>query len=196
MREALLKPNDLREEIAQCRGDLLRIASLQLRDRQLAEDVVQDTLVAALRSAASYSRRATVKTWLIGILKHKVIDAIRARSRAPMNLTDLGAEGSTEDLERLFDESGTWRAKPLEWSDPGHDLRQREFDRVLESCLQNLPSLSAQVFTLREIFQLEAEEVCGLVSITRNHLNVLLYRARMSLRGCLEVNWLSERGGS
>jgi RNA polymerase sigma-70 factor (ECF subfamily) len=192
--EAWLEPNDLRSEIAAHRGDLLRIASLQLRDRHLAEDVVQETLLAALNSAASYAGRATVKTWLVGILKFKVIDALRARSRAPVNATDLAAETSTADLDRLFDETGTWKAKPRAWDDPGHGVRQRDFDRVLEGCLRKLPDLSAQAFVLREVFEVEAGEVCRLVGITRNHLNVLLYRARMSLRGCLDLNWVSEEG--
>lgn len=189
----MLGSSELREEIARYRGDLLRIASVQLRDRHLAEDVVQETLVAALDSIESYAGRAKVKTWLVGILKFKIIDAIRARSRAPRNISDLGAEITTDDLDRLFDETGTWRVKPRDW-DPGYDLRQREFDRVLENCLRKLPDLSAQVFTLREIFEIDADEVCRLVEVTRNHLNVLLYRARMSLRGCLELHWNSEGG--
>ena len=194
MEGALLGPGELRVEIARYRGDLLRIASVQLRDPHLAEDVVQETLVAALSSIESYAGRARVKTWLVGILKFKIIDAIRARSRAPRNISDLGAEITTDDLDRLFDETGTWRAMPRDWDDPGHDLRQREFDHVLENCLRKLPDLSAQVFTLREIFELDADEVCRLVPVTRNHLNVLLYRARMSLRGCLELHWNSEGG--
>jgi RNA polymerase sigma-70 factor (ECF subfamily) len=195
-REVRLDPNELRTEIARHRGDLLRIASLQLRDRHLAEDVVQETLLAALNSVASYAGRAQVKTWLVGILKFKVIDALRARSRVPKNMSDLGPQVSTDDLDALFDDTGTWRVKPREWDDPGHGVRQREFDRVLERCLRKLPDLSAQVFVLREIFEMEADEVCGLVAITRNHLNVLLYRARMSLRGCLDRNWIAEEGAA
>lgn len=194
--EVRLDPNELRTEIARHRGDLLRIASLQLRDRHLAEDVVQETLLAALDSADSYEGRAQVRTWLVGILKFKVIDALRSRARAPKNLTDLGAEVTTDDVDALFDEAGAWRTKPREWADPGHGVRQRDFDRVLESCLRKIPGLSAQVFVLREVFELEAEEVCGLAAITRNHLNVLLYRARMALRGCLDVNWVAEGGGA
>lgn len=194
--EVRLDPNELRTEIAAHRGDLLRIASLQLRDRHLAEDVVQETLLAALNSARTYSGRAKVLTWLVGILKFKVIDALRARSRAPKNMTDLSREVSTGDLDALFDDTGTWRVKPREWGDPGHGLRQREFDRVLEACLGKLPDLSAQVFVLREVFELEVDEVCNLALITRNHLNVLLYRARMSLRGCLDLNWIAEEGAA
>ena len=189
-----LEPYDLRTEIARYRGDLLRMASLQLRDRHLAEDVVQETILSALAAADSYAGRARVKTWLVGILKHKVIDALRARARGPRTLTDLGAEVGTDDLDALFDDAGVWRVRPREWEDPTHAVRQRDFDRVLETCLRKLPGLSAQVFVLRELFEVSAEEVCGLAGVTRNHLNVLLYRARMSLRGCLDLNWVTEGG--
>jgi RNA polymerase sigma-70 factor (ECF subfamily) len=184
----------MRTEIARHRSDLLRIASLQLRDRHLAEDVVQETLLAALNAADSYAGRASVKTWLVGILKYKVIDALRARSRDPKTVTDLGAEVRTEDLDALFDEVGIWRVKPREWEDPAERVRQREFDRALEGCLKKLPGLSAQAFVLREYFEMSAEEICNLVGVTRNHLNVLLYRARMSLRGCVDLNWMQEKG--
>ena len=196
MMGARLEPHDLRTEIARYRGDLLRIASLQLRDRHLAEDAVQETMLSALAAADSFAGRARVKTWLVGILKHKVIDALRARSRGPRTLTDLGAEVGTDDLDALFDDAGLWRVTPREWEDPTQAVRQRDFDRVLETCLRKLPGLSAQVFVLRELFEVSAEEVCGLAGVTRNHLNVLLYRARMSLRGCLDLNWVTEGGAA
>jgi RNA polymerase sigma-70 factor (ECF subfamily) len=196
MMGARLEPHDLRMEIARYRDDLLRIASLQLRDRHLAEDVVQETMLSAVAAADSYAGRARVKTWLVGILKHKVIDALRARARHPRTLTDLGAEVGTDDLDALFDDAGLWRVRPRDWEDPTHAVRQRDFDRVLETCLRKLPGLSAQVFVLRELFEVSAEEVCGLAGVTRNHLNVLLYRARMSLRTCLDLNWVTEGGAA
>lgn len=186
----------MRTEIVRHRADLLRIATIQLRDPHLAEDVVQETLLAALKSAEAYEGRATVKTWLVGILKYKVLDAIRSRARAPRTMSDLESERATGDLDALFDEMGAWREKPREWSDPSHGTRQRDFDRVLERCLERLPGVSAQAFVLREVFEMEAEEVCGLVSVTRNHLNVLLYRARMSLRRCLDLHWVAGEGAT
>lgn len=183
-------------EIPRYRADLLRIATIQLRDPHLAEDVVQETLLAALSSAENYEGRARVKTWLVGILKFKVLDALRARARAPRTMSDLETEGSAADVDALFDETGAWRQMPREWTDPTHETRRRDFDRVLEICLEKLPGLPAQAFVLREVFEMDADEVCRLVSVTRNHLNVLLYRARMSLRRCLEVNWLTGEGAA
>ncbi|MEK7316846.1 MAG: sigma-70 family RNA polymerase sigma factor [Candidatus Eisenbacteria bacterium] len=188
--------SELRTEIVRHRADLLRIATIQLRDPHLAEDVVQEALLAALQSAETYEGRAKLKTWLVGILKFKVLDALRSRARSPRTMTDLEAERGTTDVDALFDETGTWREKPREWEDPTHGTRQRDFDRVLERCLEKLPGVAAQAFVLREVFELEAEEVCSLVSVTRNHLNVLLYRARMSLRRCLDLHWVAEEGAT
>lgn len=157
---------------------------------------MQETLLAALTSADKYEGRAKVKTWLVGILKFKVLDALRARARAPRTMSDLETERRAGDVEALFDEAGTWRQMPHEWSDPTHETRRRDFDRVLETCLEKLPGVPAQAFVLREVFELDPDEVCRLVSVTRNHLNVLLYRARMSLRRCLEVNWLAGEGAA
>jgi len=135
-----------------------------------------------------------VKTWLVGILKFKIIDALRSKARQPIPASDLDADGSIGDLEALFDETGTWSAKPRDWEQPGHELRQSDFDQVLEACLSKVPELPARVFMLREMFEMDAEEVCTAASVTRNHLNVLLYRARMALRRCLDLNWVTDGG--
>lgn len=174
----------------------MRIARLQLRDAHAAEDVVQETLLAALRSAPTFSGRSSVKTWLVGILRFKIVDLLRARARTPMNATDLGAELKTDDLDALFDSTGTWIEKPREWGDPDRAVAQADFQRVLELCLSRLPELAARVFMLRELFELDAEEVCRLAAVKRNHLNVLLYRARLSLRGCLETRWMADGGSA
>lgn len=187
-----LKTDELVQEIGSHRGDLLRLARLQLRDAHLAEDVVQETLLAAFRSASSYEGRAKVKTWLVGILKFKIIDALRARSRAPTPVSDLAAELDTADLDALFDEGGTWRAKPREWEDPSHGVAQEDFERVLDGCLSKLPDHSARAFMLREMLGLATEEICGVLGVTRNNLNVLLYRGRLSLRRCLEIHWVAD----
>lgn len=155
---------------------------------------MQETLLAALKSAERYEGRAQLKTWLVGILKHKVLDAIRSRARAPRTMSDLEAEHPAQELDALFDETGTWSEKPREWGDPSRGTTQRDFDRVLGQCLEKMPGASAQAFVLREVFEVEPDEVCRLVSVTRNHLNVLLYRARMSLRRCLDLHWVSGEG--
>jgi RNA polymerase sigma-70 factor (ECF subfamily) len=190
-----LEHDALLAEIAGHRAGLLRIARLQLRDAHLAEDVVQEAMLAAVRAAPTYEGRGRVLTWLVGILKFKIVDALRARARAPIPASSAAEGVGADDVDALFDASGTWRDKPADWTDPSHRLRESDFRRVLEACLTRLPELPARVFMLRELFEMEPEEVCRVAAITRNHLNVLLYRARMALRRCLEARWVDEPAG-
>lgn len=175
-------------ELAKYRPQLLKYAMLQLRDPTAAEDAVQETLLAAIQSGAAFSGKSSVSTWLVGILKHKVIDIIRRQSRErPLELgTD---EQSPEDLEALFKEDGHFQDPPAEWMDPEAALTQRGFFEALERCLQDLPKNSARVFTMREVSGFEIEEICKEIGITATNCGVLLYRARLRLRSCLEQRW-------
>jgi len=182
--DARIDPSTLEE----FRPRLLKFAMLQLRDQSSAEDVVQETLLAAIQSGTAFSGKSSVSTWLVGILKHKVIDIIRRRSRErPLELgTD---EQSPEDLEALFKEDGHFQEPPAEWMDPEAALTQRRFFEALERCLKDLPKNAAQVFTMREVTGLEVEEICNELGITATNCGVLLYRARLRLRSCLEQRW-------
>jgi RNA polymerase sigma-70 factor, ECF subfamily len=170
---------------------LLRVAQLQLRDGDLAEDVVQETLLAALKARDGFTGKSTVKTWLTGILKHKIVDAIRARQRAPVAMASLDEEADLEDFEPLFRDSGAWAAPPADWGDPEDALSQREFYDVMDMCLEKLPPNTARVFVMREVMELGTEEICKELQITANNLWVILYRARMALRMCLEQSWFN-----
>jgi len=167
------------------------VAQLQLRDGELAEDVVQETLLAALKAREGFTGKSTVKTWLTGILKHKIVDAIRARQRAPVAMASLDEEADVEDFEPLFKENGAWAAPPAEWGDPEDALSRREFFEVMDMCLEKLPPNTARVFIMREVMDLTTEEICKELRITANNLWVILYRARMALRLCLEQNWFA-----
>jgi len=178
-------------EILSFEKDLLKLARLQLQsDMSLAEDVVQETLLAAIQGASEFRGESSLKTWLVGILKFKVLDALRGRARQPIPVADLEPELRTEDLEEMFDKTGVWRAKPHEWSDPAFSAHQLDFMRWVEICLTHLPTHTARVFMLREMFELNTEDICQMLEITPNHVGVLLYRARMTLRRCLEIHWL------
>jgi RNA polymerase sigma-70 factor, ECF subfamily len=172
------------------RGYLLRVAALQLRDSELAEDVVQDTLLAALQGASSFSGRSSLKTWLTGILKHKIIDAIRRREREPVRAS-LEEESRIDELDPLFDDSGHWENPPADWGDPDQALSQRQFLDVLQLCLEKLPPNTSRVFTMREVMGMDSEEICKELSITSTNLWVILYRARIALRQCLEQHWFA-----
>jgi RNA polymerase sigma-70 factor (ECF subfamily) len=176
-------------ELDSHRRYLLRVARLQLRDPDLAEDVVQDTMLAALKAREGYTGASTVKTWITGILKHKIVDAIRARQRAPVALTELDEDTDIDEFDGLFKANGAWADKPAEWGDPESALSRQQFFEVLEMCLDNLPPKTARVFVMREVMELATEEVCKELAITPNNLWVILYRARMALRLCLEKTW-------
>lgn len=171
-------------------GDLLFSYALRRVQRHdVAEDLVQETLLAALHSRDDFQARSSEKTWLLSILRHKIVDHIRKASRE----RSVSAEMPLEDIpEHLFDQSGRWALKPSRWgSEPGKVLEAKGFWDVLMRCMEELPSRMAHAFALREIEQMDVEEVSGVMEVTPNNLGVLLYRARQRLRRCLELNWFS-----
>jgi len=178
--------NDFRTRVQAERGYLLRYARLQLRDAAAAEDAVQEALVAALAGEAGFGGRSNLRTWLTGILKHKIIDTIRRQSR---EATPLPAEGDAAEFDPLFDESGHWRDPPSDWGDPNALLEQKQFMAALQACLEGLPSKTAYAFLMREHMGCETTEICKELEVTPTHCWVLLYRARMALRECLEKTW-------
>jgi RNA polymerase sigma-70 factor (ECF subfamily) len=180
--------NDFRSRLESERAYLLRYASLQLRDPHAAEDAVQETLVAALAGEASFQGRANLRTWLTGILKHKIIDAIR-RLRREASAVPLDPE--TTEFDALFAEDGHWADPPPAWTDPDASLEQKRFFAALEACLERLPRKIAQAFMMREHLGLDTAEICKELAITPTHCWVLLYRARMALRECLEKDWFT-----
>jgi RNA polymerase sigma-70 factor, ECF subfamily len=177
--------NGFRTRLEEERPYLLRYASLQLRDRHAAEDAVQETLLAALAGEASFGGRSNLRTWLTGILKHKIVDAIRKTSRET-------ASGSDEEFEALFDETGHWRDPPTAWDDPDAALQQSQFLSALEECLARLPAKTSQAFMMREHLGLETTEICKELAVTPTHCWVLLHRARLALRECLQMNWFAK----
>jgi RNA polymerase sigma-70 factor, ECF subfamily len=174
--------NSFRSQVQAQRAYLLRYATLQLRDRHAAEDAVQETLLAALAGEAGFGGRSNLRTWLTGILKHKIIDAIRRGSRETTAATD-------DEFDALFDAKGHWIEMPSAWHDPDAALERGDFFRVLEECLGRLPAKTSQAFMLREHLGLETNEICKELAVTPTHCWVLLHRARMALRLCLEENW-------
>lgn len=187
---------DIAAQLETHRGYLLRVARLQLRDEALAEDVVQETLLAAL-SGSGFSGKSSLKTWLTGILKHKIVDAIRRKQREPLLASTFDDECNIEDLDGMFKSPfGAWETPPAEWGDPEQALNRSQFFDMLDFCLEKLPPNTARVFIMREVMELESEEICKELTITTNNLWVILYRARMSLRECLERNWFKDGGAS
>jgi len=167
---------------------LLRFALLQLRDRGAAEDAVQDALLAAIQSAARFAAQSSVRTWLVGILKHKIIDTIRKASRERPPESEP-ANDAGEDLDLFFADDGHFAEIPETWTSPERSLEERRFFEALERCLHALPKNTASAFTMRELMGLETEEICKELGISTSNCWVMLYRARLSLRACLERTW-------
>jgi RNA polymerase sigma-70 factor (ECF subfamily) len=186
-------PTQFAAELDTHRRYLLRVARLQLRDADLAEDVVQDTLLAALGARDGFSGRSSVKTWLTGILKHKIVDAIRQKQRQPVIVASFDEETDLDEFDPLFRDNGAWDAPPAEWGDPESALSRSQFFDIMDFCLEKLPPNTARVFMMREVLEFDSSEICKELTITANNLWVILYRARMALRQCLEQNWFSDR---
>ena len=182
---------DFRRKIEALRPYLLRYATLQLRDAAAAEDAVQEALLAALAGEANFAGRSNLRTWLTGILKHKIVDGIRrqARERPAADLQE-GDEGG--EFDRLFDRRGHWQEAPDAWQQPEGALGQKQFLAALEACLRALPERTARVFMMREHLGLETAEICKELGISATHCWVMLHRARMALRLCLQTNWFEK----
>ena len=176
------------------RRDMIKFARLQLRDQAQAEDAVQEALLAALANAKGFAGRAALKTWVFAILKNKIVDSIRQRSRTT-NISALSTEEESLDqaFETQFKANAHWNpgARPSNWGDPEEALRQQAFWTVFESCLEHLPENTARVFMMREFLEFETPEVCQELNITTTNCNVILHRARNGLRRCLEKSWFS-----
>jgi RNA polymerase sigma-70 factor (ECF subfamily) len=166
---------------------LYRFALSRVRDPGVAEDLVQETFLAAMRSRESFKGRSAGRTWLTAILKHKIVDYIRKKIRDP---SSDRIETLTDTMDSDFDDGGKWRVQPLKWIiNPGKIYEQKEFFDVLYHCLAELPGNLAEAFMLREMDGLSTAEVCKALDITATDSWVMLYRARMSLRRCLENKW-------
>ena len=143
--------------------------------------------MAALAAQKSFAGRSQVRTWLTGILKHKIVDAIRrARREEP-----LESEAALEDLDALFDATGHWREPPQDW--PEQALENKQFLSALEECLRKLPARTGQVFLMREHLGVDTKEICKELGLTSTHVWVLLYRARQALRECLQMTGFQPR---
>lgn len=179
--------------LAKHRPLLFRYALLHLHDSEAADDAVQDTLLAAWQSASNFEGKASLRTWLIGIMKHKIADHWRRHARelvvSDFDAAKAGDDNADED--EYFLSNGQWNGGPHAWNDPESALKQQEFWLIYEACQSNLPPQMARVFMLREIVGLEADEVCRETGLSDANYWVTMHRARLRLRECLEIRWFN-----
>lgn len=169
-------------------GDYLyRFALSRLSgETEAAREMVQETLLAAWQGRRGFAGRAGVRTWLTGILKHKIVDHIRAQIRE----RELHEAAEADPTSDWFAADGHWHQAPRAWkASPESLCEDEDFRRTLQRCLDALPPQQRQVFVLRELEGEDTQAICKGCGVSATHLYVLMHRARMALRACLEFNW-------
>ncbi len=180
-------------DVADLRTYLMRFARLQLRNDAWAEDAVSETMLAAIAKPQSFAGQSQLKTWLVGILKHKVVDALRANLRE-VNASDLQGDREGDELDAIgFKADGHFAEHPANWGNPDQDLGQKQFMTVMDACVSKLPPAQGRLFLMREWLEMDADEVCKELGITATNLYVQLHRARLRLRECLELHWFAQK---
>lgn len=192
MSDAKLSRQELFIQVDSHRDYLLRYATARLRDGAQAEEVVQEALLAALAGIDGFSGQSTLRTWLTAILKFKIIDLQRDLISDRARFVVAGGEDDSADpdwLDRMFDDTGHWHAQFTNWPNPDQALEQKEFFRIFEQCLDKLPKAAGRVFFKRDVMGADTDDICKEEGITASNCWVMLHRARVSLRECLERNW-------
>ncbi len=174
-------------------GVLYRYALLQFRDGHKAEEAVQETLLAALQSRDRFKGGSSVRTWLIGILKYKILDQFRLEAReAPLPESKPTSAEDDDVVAGSFLADGHWCSKLGDWGQPEAAVESSQFWDILQLCLDLLPQRQARLFVLRELFEEKTENICKELSITPTNLWATFYRTRMALRKCFDKNWAGE----
>jgi RNA polymerase sigma-70 factor (ECF subfamily) len=172
-------------------GDALyRYALLRVRRTDIAEDLVQETLLAAIRAHDRFTEKSSQRTWLIGILKHKIVDHLRKLWRERKTTGAFDPNGVADP----FTENGNWKRRVVDWrAGPVEEIQSRELGRVLQDCLRKLPPRVAELFWLREAEDVPTDELCQLLDVSPTNVWSMLYRARIRLRECLSLNWFGKQ---
>lgn len=175
-------------ELEQHRGALLKFAMLQLRDRAVAEDMVQEAFVAALGALDRFEGRSSLRTWLTRILLNKISDHRRASGRE-VSIDAYDTDDGADGVDAFFRSNGHYVEMPHPWESPDEALTQGRFYQVLELSLGGLSPRAQRVFLLRELMGLTIQEICKELDISESNCSVYLHRCRIRLRACLEKKW-------
>jgi RNA polymerase sigma-70 factor (ECF subfamily) len=165
---------------------LYAYALIRVGKQDIAEDMVQETMLAALQSWENFAGDSTERTWLIGILRHKILDFFRQHH------SDHEQVENDAGRSDFFCEKGHWKDKMVDWkANPEILVQNDEFWKVLRDCLKELSQVMAKAFVMRELEGMNSEQVCKYLEISETNLWVRLHRARLQLRRCLEINWFA-----
>lgn len=193
LEDATANSGDIESQLPALRQRLLRHARIATHDAALAEDLVQDTLIVVVQQAATRRGDASLVTWATAILKHKVADWYRSPNYRRM--VQLAPEDGNLDaaIDALYGADGAYVEKIPPWQDPAHREEQRQMMTVLEQCVSTLPELTGRVFMMREWLGFETTEICERLELTADNCRQRLHRARMSLRKCMQRDWIDQR---
>ncbi|CAM3438305.1 sigma-70 family RNA polymerase sigma factor [Halomonas lysinitropha] len=182
---------DRLQRLTAVRPRLVSFALMHLRDRSQAEDAVQEAMMSAIEKNESFAGRSGYETWVFGILKYKILDTMRVQKRHG-RWQPLEDEDEDDAIDRQFQQNGRWQesARPSSWGEPEATFENEHFWQVFDACMIALPDNAARVFSLRELMGLSTEDICRELDIKENNCWVILHRARLRLRACIEKGWL------
>ena len=185
----LNQKNDITTWVNDYSDILYNYALQRIKDADDAKDLVQETFLAAWRNIDNYNGDASVKTWLVAILKNKIIDQYRKNASKKEQALEIN-EGETI----FFDGEDHWSKGfyPKDWKiDYEHNIESKEFYIILNACKKKLKKIQFQVFSMKYMDDLESDEICKLLNLSNANYWVLIHRAKVQLRACLEINWLN-----
>ncbi len=191
-----MTPTGLEAELPALRSQLMRHARLVVRDAALAEDLVQDTLLAVVQQHAERRGDAKLATWAIAILKNKVADWYRSPQSWRLVPLQDDSDALGEAVDGLYSSSGHYAETVPAWQQPDNRTEQKQMMSTLEGCMACLPTQTGRVFMMREWLGFESSEICTRLKISPENCRTLLHRARMGLRLCMEKNWLGQKAAA
>jgi RNA polymerase sigma-70 factor (ECF subfamily) len=182
-------------ELPMLRQRLLRHARYAVHDDSLAEDLVQDTLIAVVEQQSRRRGESSLVTWSVAILKNKVADWYRSPARRRMVQFKADDESLGEAVDALYDAGGAYADPVPAWQQPDNRTEQRQMMTVLERCVSCLPRQTGRVFMMREWLGFETAEICERLGVSAENCRTILHRARMALRVCMQRDWIGNKAG-
>jgi len=188
-----LKQKTLEEWVHSFGNEMYTWAYHKTNDQIVAEDLVQETFLAAFKAFDTFKGKSNPKTWVFSILNNKIMDHFR-KSAKQIFTKDLQENEGYLKTESMFDRYNNWEPSGLEsaWEDEGHLLDDPEFIRVMDICMDDLPSAWKTAVQWKYRLEKEAKEICQELEITPSNYWQILHRAKLLLKECLELKWFKK----
>lgn len=167
--------------------DMYSWAFHKVSDSELAQDLVQDTFLAAAEKIDGFKGDSSPKTWLFSILNNKIVDVYRKKSKKPVTIEN-------QSFSKFFDKNGSWNKEyqPKIWDEEEESLLDSlDFQKILQQCLNALPEKWSLCVKLKYLSGKKGEEICQEVGITTTNFWQIVHRAKLQLRDCVETNWFN-----